>query len=166
LFFKDQEIDVGYRQDFIFNEDLFMKRRQKKVINNFLIQRIDTMQLVTKESELLQEDIHECWYSMEDFVEKGVGFFAKVKERIVSACFSCYSSKNGVDINIITYEDEDRGNGYATQVATAMIEYCISNRLQISWEAYDNNLASIALAEKLGFVKSNKYLCYEYLFKE
>lgn len=163
-YFANRELEIGYRQDFSFNKELYYKRRHKEIPNNCCIKKINMELIMNEEEGLLREDICEFWDSLEDFSEKGVGFCLLEDERVVSSCFSCYSSKKGVDININTYDDENRSKGYATLTASAFIDYYISHNLEFSWEAYDNNLASIILAEKLGFEKSKKYLCYEFMF--
>lgn len=165
-FFKDKDLDIGYRQDFYFNKEKNYIKKIKDIPENCHIKKIDMDLILDDPDDIVREDICEFWYSVEEFLEKGVGFCVLEGERIVTSCFSCYAGRDGLDININTYDEEDRDKGYATLAASAFTDYCIANNIAFSWEAYDNNLASIALAEKLGFEKSKKYLCYEFMFNE
>ena len=165
-FFKDKNYEVGYRQGFSFDTEKYNKRKKENIPNNCSIRKID-MELILKDKDgNVSEDICEFWNSVEEFLEKGVGYCVLENERVATSCFSCYASDEGLEININTYNQEDRNKGYATLAASAFIDYCISNNKAFSWEAYDNNTASIVLAEKLGFERSKEYLCYEFIFND
>lgn len=166
MYFADRKIEIGYRQEFSFDKELYYKRHHKEIPSYGCIKKIDLELIMSDHKGLLRDDICEFWYSVQDFIVKGVGFCLLVDDQVVSSCFSCYSSMKGLDININTYDDINRNKGYAELTAVAFIDYCIDNNLLFYWETYDNNAESIALAEKLGFEKSRKYLCYEFLFSE
>ena len=165
-YFAGRKTEIGYRQEFSFNKERYDKRPKTMIPDNCRMERINMDLLMSDKKGLLRDNICEFWYSAEDFMEKGAGFCLLKDGQVVSSCFSCYSSVKGMDINIDTYGIENRNRGYAALTASAFIDDCISNGLSFGWEAYENNLASIAVAEKLGFEKSKKYLCYEFSLSE
>ena len=55
---------------------------------------------------------------------------------------------------------EDRQKGYATPVATRLIDLTLERKLQPLWETTEDNTASQRLASKLGLVERETYPVY------
>jgi RimJ/RimL family protein N-acetyltransferase len=96
--------------------------------------------------------------SLEDFVERGVGFGIEHEGRYVSGCSSFAISPQSLEFEIQTHPDFQR-RGLATASASAMILHCLDVGLEPCWDAH--NPISAALATKLGFVKPAPYTAYE-----
>ena len=96
------------------------------------------------------------WGSIDDFLHKGFGFYLVNENNIVSWCISGNNCKKKCEITIGTHE-KNRNRGFATMVASAFVEYCISENITPSWHCGIENLSSIAVAEKVGFQKRFRY---------
>ncbi len=96
--------------------------------------------------------------SLEDFIERGVGFGIEHEGRFVSGCSSFAISPRSLEFEIQTHPDFQR-RGLATASASAMILHCLNAGLEPCWDAH--NLISAALATKLGFVEPVAYTAYE-----
>lgn len=96
--------------------------------------------------------------SLEDFIERGVGFGIEHDRRFISGCSSFAISRHSLEFEIQTHEDF-RQRGLASATAAAMIEHCIDNDLEPCWDAH--NEISAALATKLGFIDPKPYTAYE-----
>ncbi len=96
--------------------------------------------------------------SLEEFIERGVGFGIEHEGRFVSGCSSFAISPHSLEFEIQTHEDYRR-RGLASATAAAMIEHCIERELRPEWDAHND--MSAALAEKLGFVHPAPYPAYE-----
>ena len=95
--------------------------------------------------------------SKEQYFELGRGTVIMKNGRIVSACSSYTAYIGGIEIEIITAEEERR-KGLALAVSAALILTCLDDGLYPTWDAA--NLASVRLAEKLGYEFKNEYYSY------
>jgi len=108
---------------------------------------------------LIKKYYDEYWDSIDNFLENGIGFCVKDKERVISEGVSIFKSKNYAEIDIIT-DSNYRGKGLASIVAEQFIDYCLSENIQPCWDCDVDNHASINLASKLGFINPEKYDVY------
>lgn len=162
-FFKDRKVEKDYRQVYAFNKGHEDHQGTKPNFNHVTIKAIQPDLFEDKDASLLSEDIGEFWYDRHDFFNKGIGFCVVKEDQVLSSCYACYATDQGLEINIITYEDQNRQKGYAKMAAWSFMDYCLQHKLTFRWEAYENSPSSL-LAEKLGFEKREKYLCYEVNF--
>ena len=91
------------------------------------------------------------WSSAELFAATGQGFGAVESGQIVATAFSAFVLDGALEISIETRPDR-RGQGYATAVCVALIDYCLAHGLEPVWSCRFENTASVQLAQKLGFV--------------
>ncbi len=96
--------------------------------------------------------------SLEDFIDRGVGFGVEHDGRFVSGCSSFAVSSRKLEFEIQTHP-HFRQRGLATVTASAMIAHCLDRGLEPCWDAH--NPVSAALASKLGFVDPAPYTAYE-----
>ncbi len=108
--------------------------------------------------EDLAESLVYNFDSLDDFVDRGVGFGIEHEGRFVSGCSSFAISSSSLEVEIQTHPDYRR-RGLALATASAMIEYCLDHGLEPCWDAH--NSMSAALATKLGFVSPRPYTAYE-----
>lgn len=94
----------------------------------------------------------------EDYEQNGLGYLILEGDNIISGASSFSYYDGGIEIEIDTRE-EYRKQGLATIVAAKLILSCIEQNLYPSWDAH--NLASLYLAEKLGYTFSHVYTAYE-----
>lgn len=94
------------------------------------------------------------------FKEWGLGVLMVKKNtgEIVAGASSYSSYKDGIEIEIVTREDQRR-KGFAYRCAAKLILECLERNLYPSWDA--RTRISVALAEKLGYVYSHEYVVYE-----
>lgn len=93
--------------------------------------------------------------SAEDFVRYGVGFLVLDPSGRPAAGASSYSVyRGGIEIEVDTNENYRR-RGLALAVCARLILTCLEKGLYPSWDAA--NLASVSLAQKLGYTPGHHY---------
>ncbi len=96
--------------------------------------------------------------SKDKYLEHGLGMVVLKNNEIVAGASSYTSYKEGIEIEVDTKEEERRKH-LATSVCAALILECLKRGLYPSWDA--QNLASVHLAEKLGYEFDHEYIVYE-----
>lgn len=82
-------------------------------------------------------------------------------DRIVAVCKSIgFEADNEFMVEVETFNKEDRGKGYATLVATTLIDHALGRGLSPLWETTEDNIPSQRLAQRLGFVQTESYPVY------
>ncbi|WP_169457904.1 GNAT family N-acetyltransferase [Ottowia thiooxydans] len=139
------------RLDFDFSTPAFaLLTNQPHVIpQGYELRRIDESLM-----EEIRQDVspysRSYWRSAADFHRHGIGFCVLYEAEIVGICYTCFTWNGHHDIDIMTSEKHQR-KGLRLAVARAFIEHCIRNGLTPDWDCWSKNLASVQLAEKLGF---------------
>ncbi len=88
----------------------------------------------------------------------GLGFVAVKDGEIVAGASSYLVYHGGLEIEIDTRMDHRR-RGLAYACGAKLILECLNRGIYPSWDAH--NLASVSLAEKLGYHLDYEYLAYE-----
>jgi hypothetical protein len=96
--------------------------------------------------------------TLDDFIERGVGYGIEHEHRFVSGCASFAISSRSLEFEIQTHADF-RERDLATATAAAMILHCLDAGLEPCWDAHND--ISAKLATKLGFVEPKPYTAYE-----
>jgi GNAT superfamily N-acetyltransferase len=147
----DRNTRTIFRQPFRIHYDIFHAKREKIESNISLLELrkidLDLIKMIT---------LPPTWLSIDSFLKNGLGYVLMKGGEIISSCLSVFRSATGIEIDVHTIP-EYRRKGYATITASALIEECIQKRLQPNWECFENNNASIDLAESLGFEKLSSY---------
>ena len=129
---------------------------QERLPTGFTVQRINS-----QIAEQLQRDLvaassapwfDTVWGGIENFLGAGFGFAVLYDGAIVSNCRS-WSVRESVAAIQVSTRMRYRQLGLATLVCSAFIEYCLANGIQPEYSCIEENTASAALAEKLGFVQ-------------
>lgn len=117
------------------------------------IERIDESNI-----PLLCEDWSRDFISLfeneEDYLKRGRGFIAMHRGKPVSGASSYSVYHGGIEIEVDT-KSEHRRKGLASACSARLILSCIEDGLLPCWDA--QNLMSLSLAEKLGYVFSHEY---------
>lgn len=103
------------------------------------------------------------WRSFQDFVEIGFGYCLRHRGVLVSWCLSVYASGRHYELGLATMPDY-QGRGYATLVTAACVDHCATNQYVAHWHCWEDNLPSIAVAEKVGFERPVGYTVYKFNF--
>jgi len=101
------------------------------------------------------------WPSYAAFVETGFGFALRVGDTIASWCLTVYASGDRRELGLAT-TPVHRGHGFATLVAAATIDHAVGRGITPEWHCWDDNLPSIRVAEKVGFVEPERYTVFRF----
>lgn len=124
---------------------------------DYELKRID--ETLAKDPSLheVSEDFTSQFDSIDDFLNRGVGFCILNDGKVVCGAASYSIYDNGIEIEVGTHP-KHRRKGLATIVSAALILDCLDKGLYPSWDGA--NLSSVALAEKLGYVLEKPYDTY------
>ncbi|WP_456278766.1 GNAT family N-acetyltransferase [Bacillus sp. AK128] len=105
----------------------------------------------------LSEDFTSQFNSIDDFVNRGLGYAILNEGKVVSAATSFSIYDEGIEIEVASHPVHRR-KGLATIVASALILDCIDRGKYPSWDGA--NFESVELAKKLGYVFKESYDTY------
>lgn len=120
------------------------------------IKRFDRTLLEKAERESDFPFAHIFYDGYESFRVNGFGFCLLENNTTASFVYTCAMSDKEASIGVDTVPKFQK-KGYATLVCSAFIEHCLQNNLLPTWDADELNTASIALAQKLGFVRHRPF---------
>lgn len=101
------------------------------------------------------------WHSIKAFEETGFGFCLVQGETIASWCLSVYASGRAYELGVATVP-EVRNRGFATLTTAACVEHCLKRGGVPHWHCWEDNQASAAVAEKVGFERPRQYSVYRF----
>ena len=133
-----------------------------KLPEGYELKRIDKVLANYPSLQIVSEDFTKQFDSIDDYVNRGIGFCILHEGKIVCGASSYSIYDGGIEIEIDTHT-EYRRKGLATVAASALILYCLEHSIYPSWDAA--NLTSVALAEKLGYVLDHSYDTYYIKYK-
>jgi hypothetical protein len=102
-------------------------------------------------TEHIRNEIQWMWPSEERFYAKGFGWAATLESQIVCWCTAEYLSAERCGIGITTVPAFER-RGIATATAGKFVHEALQRGMTPYWECRADNIGSIRVAEKLGFV--------------
>ena len=108
-------------------------------------------------TDLQFEDLVSVFESKEQYLELGRGIVILKDGKIVSGASSYSRYREGFEVEVDTVESERR-KGLASAVCAALILQSLDEGLYPSWDA--SNMASVRLAEKLGYEFDHEYTAY------
>lgn len=121
------------------------------------IKRIDKSIAKASSFHELSEDFISQFDSIDDFIDRGVGYAILNKEQVVSAATSFSIYDDGIEIEVASHPNHRR-KGLATIVASALILDCLDKGKYPSWDGA--NSESVELAKKLGYTFKESYDTY------
>ena len=92
--------------------------------------------------------------SVQDFVERGIGFYLEKSGKVIGAAYSSLVCSQGIEVSIFVLDDYRR-QGVATILGSNLLKWCVANKMEGHWDAA--NMESCKLAEKLGYVSQGRY---------
>lgn len=141
----------------VFDEER-LKQYTENLPNGYELKIIDQSLYDACLQEEWSADLVKQFGSYEQFAHYALGVVAVYEGRIVSGASSYSAYKQGIEIEIDT-EESHRRRGLAVACGAKLILLCLQRGLYPSWDAA--NLASVALAEKLGYHRGQPYMVYE-----
>ena len=127
----------------------------------FALRSIDGTLYEKAMAEEWSRDFCSQFQSGEDYINRGLGVAALRGEELVAGASSYVIFKGGIEIQTDTREDMRR-RGLASACCALLILDCLQKGLAPSWDAA--NPASLALAQKLGYVLKAPYDIWEVTF--
>ena len=103
-------------------------------------------------------DFVSSFQSKAAYLRDGRGVVLVKNGEIVSGASSYTRYREGIEIEVDTVEEERRKH-LALIACSALILRCLDEDLYPSWDA--QNMASVRLAEKLGYQYDHEYTAYE-----
>ena len=109
----------------------------------------------------LLEEVESDWGSLEKFLSGGYGYCVIDEKANSLASWGVIGNiaRYCVELGVNTME-EYRRKGFATYITNQMIFISSRKKLTPHWYCFQNNTASVKLAEKLGFHKIQDFLVY------
>jgi RimJ/RimL family protein N-acetyltransferase len=106
------------------------------------------------------------WGSIDEFLERGVGFCTLSGEEAVCWCIADCASGDACEVGIRTHPNYRR-RGLASLTVAATVGHCLTHGFtSVGWHCWEGNAASIGVAEKVGFELEREYVSYVRLFDE
>jgi RimJ/RimL family protein N-acetyltransferase len=103
-----------------------------------------------------QDQLRSIFGTTSGYLERSIGFVLLDGKSILSEAHAFFWGDTAVEIGVIT-ADGHRGLGYASIVSAYLVRACESRGYATYWGCHVDNLASAAVARKLGYRIENKY---------
>lgn len=108
-----------------------------------------------------REDMAFFCGSLDNFLVNGIGLCMMQGDEIVVEAYASSLGETQAEIGAVTREAY-RGRGYAPIACAHLIQVCDRRGYQAYWSCDVDNLASIRVAQKLGFRQQKAYQILEY----
>lgn len=122
------------------------------------LQNIDPITYQQCIAEDWSHDLVASFPNAETYQQLGLGVVLWKEHSLIAGASSYSRYRKGIEIEIDTRADQRR-QGFAYICGAQLILECLKHHLYPSWDAH--NLASVRLAEKLGYHFSHAYPAYE-----
>jgi GNAT superfamily N-acetyltransferase len=106
--------------------------------------------------DVVKEEIQSCWSGIDRFLANGFGFLVQTEEEMACFCTAEYASPGKCGTGIATMRGFER-KGLATMAAAAFVEHARARGITVYWDSWNDNLASMRVAEKTGFTLQHVY---------
>ncbi len=161
-----REYESDYEHYYQFNREKFniLKSNYKPLPKGYTIKKIDIEVISNDPDKMIYDVLNEFWYSVDDFLQQGLGYCVLKGNKIISACLSCCVNGKNHEISVETYEEEEMNKGLATLVCVAYLEKCMENGITPHWSTLETNAESNQLGKKLGFEFKSKCKTLEFEF--
>jgi RimJ/RimL family protein N-acetyltransferase len=109
-------------------------------------------------------EIEDLWWSVNNFLAKGISYVVLHEGKIVSWCAPDCLAGDRIDVGIITHPAHRR-RGLASIAVAATVEHCLNQGFNaVGWHCNADNIASWKTAEKVGFRRITDYAYYYYIY--
>ncbi|HDR7915283.1 GNAT family N-acetyltransferase [Bacillus pretiosus] len=157
----ERKIDKFLRYKFKRNTEVFDHSKLQSFISmipkGYELRRIDEHIVNIPTLHKVSEDFTSQFKSIEDYLNRGIGYSILYKGEVVCGASSYSIYDNGIEIEVAT-DLNHRRKGLATIVSAALILACLEKEIYPNWDAA--NTTSAKLAEKLGYTFDKAYDTY------
>ncbi|MGH1296690.1 GNAT family N-acetyltransferase [Bacillus cereus] len=157
----ERKIDKFLRYKFKRNTEVFDHSKLQSFISmlpkGYELRRIDEHIVNIPTLHKVSEDFTSQFKSIEDYLNRGIGYSILYKGEVVCGASSYSIYDNGIEIEVAT-DLNHRRKGLATIVSAALILACLEKEIYPNWDAA--NTTSAKLAEKLGYAFDRAYDTY------
>lgn len=139
-----------------------LEKLKKPLPDGYSLERVDrkTAEMLPK---ILQVHIPVFYGSVDNFIEKSIGFCVKHGDKPISMASGALPHNKHLEMQVSTVDSQEyRRKGFGTTVCIALIEHCLKNNIEPHWEAVNEISAKMAL--KLGY--SDPKEVYHYFWKK
>ena len=160
--FNDKTIQKWTQKVFKITEESYLKEDCPNIEGIYQTEKLTKAILTSNEiinSKEIRDTILESWRSIDEFLQLGIGYCAIYNHEIVSVCFSNFVAGNKQCIHIETNEAH-RGKQLAKKLAHLFVQDCFIHDLLPYWDCTTTNVASVTVAESVGFVEEFTYDVY------
>ncbi len=145
------------RINYLFCRDKYLTNKQSRPAQAYPVVKTSREVFCALNGGVVPKDF---WNSYDDFSRSGGGFTLMLDNHIPAAtAFASFVLDNKLEIGIETARDY-HGMGYGALTCSALIDYCLANRLEPVWSCNSTNIGSRKLAEKLGFTEHKRIPYY------
>ena len=145
---KETSVFEFSRVLFKFDPNLFIRNKVVFRFPGINIRRTDPDVFQTMSGHVIPRFF---WKDASQFSRNGIGFSAYTNNNAISTAFSSFLHGNKLEIGIETVP-EFRQQGLAIATCSALIDYCLKNKLEPVWSCNLQNRGSYHLALRLGFI--------------
>jgi GNAT superfamily N-acetyltransferase len=140
-------IELNTRINFRFNESKYRARTNDLQAALIRIEEVNARIFDDMKGSVVPSNF---WRTKDDFLNFGTGFGLYYNDQLAATAFSSFVHKNQLELGIETMA-KFRGHGFARQVCSALIDYCLAKNLEPVWACRLENTGSYQLALSLGF---------------
>jgi RimJ/RimL family protein N-acetyltransferase len=109
-------------------------------------------------------DFGQMWWTVENFLTKGVSFCVLQERQVVAWCTPDCVAGGRIDVGVMTHPAHRR-RGLAAVAVAATVEHCLKHGFSaIGWHCSPDNVGSWKTAEKVGFERNREYTYYYYMY--
>lgn len=152
----------------VFDQKNFRKSKEllKPLPAGYELKMVSKEMLLLEQNQAAKASVLYYWNNIEKFINIGFGFCITKDKKIISSCIADFKSEMNYQIDIETFDVEERKKGFASHCAIAFNDHCLQNNYLPSWEADFENFASQELALKVGFVNPKMEKAYVFYFNK
>ncbi len=142
---------------------------RRNIPQGYTVHRVDQA-LLDSSAVVFPDPLHEwmdfahMWWTVENFLAKGVSLCVVEGNKVVSWCTCDCVAGDRIDVGIITHPAHRR-RGLAAVAVAATAEHCLSHGFSgVGWHCNADNVGSCKTAEKVGFERRREYTYYYYVY--
>ncbi len=143
---ENMNLPVRYYGDFYYTLSAPVKRYRHEFVRRLWVEDLYLLESAPKEFR------GHGYGTPREMLEDGVVACGIVSGKVVSIAHTAGQTKKFADIGVITRKDW-RNNGMASAAASIVAKALQEKRITPVWSAGDDNLPSVRIAQKLGFLK-------------
>ncbi len=129
-----------------------------KIPPGFSLNRVDKnlLESTLVNIDILTDEVKDIIASVDEFIQRGFeGFCLVYKNEIAASWCLSFMYKSSCEFTVQTVKEYQK-RGFGTITTAALIDSCLSSGFtSLGWHCGEENVASMRLAEKVGFERTN-----------